>query len=163
MFWSIGKVATFSSLIVCMHLWHVCDRPRRGGITVVLRRAVGMCSPSAAQTVPVVFPRTRPSRSLSSGTSWRQRQWETSQRPVSLTVSVCCFYTICQLNTFYRALVCSNLIIVHTLQLMFCPSSMWSCTTVSVVQSTVKLWGTALVRPGKTVPHHPDSGLPWVF
>lgn len=45
---------------------------------------------------------------------------------------------------------------------MFCPSSMWSCTTVSAVPSTAKLWGTALVRPGKTAPHHPDSGLLWV-
>lgn len=63
-------------------------RPRKGGITVVPRRAVGMCSPSAALTAPAVSPRTRPSRSLSSGTSWRQRPWETSQRPVSSTVSL---------------------------------------------------------------------------
>lgn len=62
------------------------DRPRKGGITVVPRRAVAMCSPSAAPTVPVVSPRTRPSRSLWSGTLWRQRLWETSRRPVSLTV-----------------------------------------------------------------------------
>ena len=65
-------------------------RLRKGGITVVLRRAVGMCSPSAAPTVPAVSPRTKPSRSLSSGTSWRLQPWETSQRPVSSTVSGIC-------------------------------------------------------------------------
>lgn len=64
-------------------------RLRREGITDVPRRAVGTCSPSAAPTAPAVFQRTKPSRSLSSGTSWRRRPWGTSQRPASLTVRKC--------------------------------------------------------------------------
>lgn len=80
----------FEALIssVCICVWHVFNRPRKGGITVAPRRAVGTCSPSAAPTVPAACPRTRPSRSLSSGTSWRLRQWGTSPRPASSTVSV---------------------------------------------------------------------------
>lgn len=51
---------------------------------------------------------------------------------------------------------------LFTLQPTFCPSSTWSCTTVSAAPSTVRWWGTAPVRPGRTVPHHPDSGPLWV-
>ncbi|KAL0158096.1 hypothetical protein M9458_046172, partial [Cirrhinus mrigala] len=58
---------------------------RRGGITVVPRRDVDMSSPSAAQTVPGVSPRTRPSRSLSSEILWRLQLLGTSLKPVSLT------------------------------------------------------------------------------
>ncbi|KAK6321360.1 hypothetical protein J4Q44_G00083360 [Coregonus suidteri] len=45
------------------------SRLRRDGTAVVPRRAVGMCSPYAAQTMLAVCPRS--SKSLSSGTSWR--------------------------------------------------------------------------------------------
>lgn len=78
-------------------------RPRRGGTTVVQRRAVGMCSPSAAPTVPVVFPRTRPLRSLSSGILWRRQPWETSQRPASLTVSA--FSVLCVYKSSFWMLI----------------------------------------------------------
>lgn len=64
-------------------------RLRREGITAVPRRVVDMSSPSAALTVPGVCLRTRPSRSLSSGTLSRLLRWGTSQRPACLTVSSC--------------------------------------------------------------------------
>lgn len=64
-------------------------RLRREGITAVPRRVVDMSSPSAALTVPGVCLRTRPSRSLSSGTLWRLLRWGTSQRPVCSMVSRC--------------------------------------------------------------------------
>ncbi|KAK3519152.1 hypothetical protein QTP70_018832 [Hemibagrus guttatus] len=51
----------------------VSPRPRKGGTTVVPRRAVATFSPSAVPTVPVACPKTRPSRSLSSGTLSRQQ------------------------------------------------------------------------------------------
>lgn len=148
----------WSANLVCVFVWHVFNRPRKGGITVAPRRAVGTCSPSAAPTVPAACPRTRPSRSLSSGTSWRLRQWGTSPRPASSTVSVSpvpplWIFVLCHLNAD------SHLSILCTLQLMFCPSCTWSCTIVSAAPSTAKLWGTALVRPGKTEPPHLGSGL----
>lgn len=74
-----------------MVLWscfYVSNRLRKGGTTVAPRRAVGTCSQFAAPTVPAACPRTRPSRSLSSGTLWRRRQWGTSRRPAFSTVSL---------------------------------------------------------------------------
>lgn len=43
-----------------LHVFSCFLRPRRGGITVVPKRDVGMFSPSAAQTVPAVCPKTKP-------------------------------------------------------------------------------------------------------
>ncbi|TRY80168.1 hypothetical protein DNTS_003406 [Danionella cerebrum] len=48
-----------------------------------------MSSPSAAPTVPVACPKTRPSRSLSSETLWRLLPLGTSLKPASLTRTCC--------------------------------------------------------------------------
>lgn len=93
-------------------------RPRKGGITVVPRRAVGMCSPSAALTAPVVSPRTRPSRSLSSGTSWRQQPWETSQRPVSSMVS--------EFASTFTVVWSRWPVLIHAFSPLYSPNSLWS-------------------------------------
>lgn len=98
------------------------DRLRREGTTDVLRRAVVMSSPSAAPTVPAVFPRTRPSRSLSSGTLWRPPLWGTSPKLVCLTVSDCYNYQ----NTA-KVLMCSV-------------SFLYSCTSSCVAYVLPKLY-----------------------
>ena len=65
------------------------SRRRRGETVVAPRRAAATRSQSAAPTVLGVCPRTKQSRSLSSGISWKLLQCVTSQTPPSTKVIHC--------------------------------------------------------------------------
>lgn len=81
---------------------------------------------------------------------WQLIDWMYWKGCLSLNGIVSC------LRSFF--LVGCHLRNLFFLQRMSFPSSMWSCTIVSAVPSTVKWWETALVRPEKTAPRRPDSG-----